>query len=775
MNTRKAYAKLLFLLLLTTAASAQYIQVNDTYSPQQLVQDILLNSPCVTVSNVSVSGGAFANGQSYGYFNGTGSSFAFQNGIILSTGRAVGAEGPNTSLLDDGGNMSWGGDTDLEQALGINNSINATVLEFDFIPLANTLSFQYLLSSEEYHDNAPCKYSDGFAFLLKETGSTAPYTNLAIIPGTDIPVKVTSVHPQIGGNGGCPAQNEEYFDAFNGSEHPTNFNGQTRVMTAHATVVPGTQYHIKLVIADEGNFRYDSAIFLGGGSFTASTDLGPDRLFSTNNPLCNGEAYVLDGTTPNATGYQWSKNNVPITGATNATYTATGAGDYSVTVQFTSSCTADGFVSLEYNAPLTFGTYTLLQCDDNGDGLTAYDLAHAAELAKNGNPNLTATGYFTSLSDAQNNANAITVTNPFYNTAVNQPIYIRMQNQYGCQGIATVNLSTSGNTVTNPAPYGLCDTDGTDDGFFTFDLTTLDSQILAGLPTGLQSDYYPSYTDALTFTNIIGNPQSYINTTADQQSVYARISQGADCYGIAEVKLIVYNFGGTLHDENVTQCVGLPLTLPAPAGYTSYSWDTTPVQTTPEIIVTAPGQYTVTITNAFNCTATKTFTVKQSGSVSAIDFDINDFRGGYNSITVLSQGVGDYEYAIDVTDFSDLNNYQDSNTFNNLEEGLHTVYINDKNGCGIAYKSVYILDYPKFFTPNGDSYNETWRIKHLATRPDIKVVIYDRFGKVITGFSGNSTGWDGTLNGNRLPATDYWFTITLENGRVVRGHFALIR
>src|SRR5690606_36243549 len=157
------------------------------------------------------------------------------------------AIGPNTSLSDDNAN-GWGGDSDLNQALNINNSINATILEFDFVPVGNKISFDYIFSSEEYHGTAPCQYSDGFAFLLKEVGSST-YENLAVIPGTNIPVKVTTVHPSI--LGGCNAQNPQYFDNFNSSNHPTNYNGQTVILKAQADVIPGNSYHIKLVIADE--------------------------------------------------------------------------------------------------------------------------------------------------------------------------------------------------------------------------------------------------------------------------------------------------------------------------------------------------------------------------------------------------------------------------------------------------------------------------------------------------------------------------------------------
>jgi len=778
MNIRFSFYAAVLALFLTTVASAQYIQVNDTYTAQQLVENVLINNPCASISNVSVTGANYADGtQSYGYFSGAGTTFPFQDGIILSTGRAVGAQGPNDSLLDDGAGIDWNGDRDLENALDIwNSSVNATVLEFDFIPLANKISFDYMLSSEEYHDNAPCRYSDGFAFLLKETNATNPFINLAVIPGTDIPVKVTSVHPDIPNN--CPAQNEQYFDAFNRTEHPTNFNGQTKVMTATANVTPGVQYHIKLVIADEGNYRYDSAIFIGGGSFDMVTDLGEDRTIATGNPVCSGEEYIIDATNANATAYQWSKNGNPIAGAVNGTYRVNPVidpapdGTYTVDITFTASCISVGAITLEYAPAFTPGTYTLLQCDDNNDGLTLYNLENAGNLVENGNPGLTAINYFINRANAEANTNEITNTALFANTNSNQPVYVRMQNSYGCIGIATVTLATSANTVNNATLLEECDDDGTDDGLYVFDLTLRATEILNGLPAGLQLDYYISMDNALGVNTPIANPQNFNNTIAYNQVIYARISSGSDCYGIAQIPLVVHSFGSSLNDEEVFLCQGTAsINLNAGAGYSSYSWDTMPPTLSQILTVSDSGTYTVTVTNAFNCTGTKTFIVNESGRATNAEFEINDFAGGYNSITVIPQGIGTYEYSLNGVQ------YQDSPLFTNLSAGQYTVYIQDVNGCGSPYrKTVAVLDYPKFFTPNGDATHEYWSIPYMRSRPNISVLIYDRYGKVITGFSGgNSAGWDGTLNGRPLPASDYWFVITLEDGQTVKGHFALVR
>lgn len=207
-----------FVLLLVgfqTISSAQNITVDESLTATQLVQDILINNPCANISNVNVSGWAFTSGNSYGKFTSGGSAFPFADGVLLTTGRAQSAIGPNTSIISEGPD-NWGGDSDLEQALNIsqNSSINATVLEFDFLPLADKISFDYIFSSEQYLSNPSinqCGFTDGFVFLLKKAGTTDSYTNLAVVPGTDLPVRVNTVR---GPGTICTPLNEQYFDAF---------------------------------------------------------------------------------------------------------------------------------------------------------------------------------------------------------------------------------------------------------------------------------------------------------------------------------------------------------------------------------------------------------------------------------------------------------------------------------------------------------------------------------------------------------------------------------
>ncbi len=376
MNVVKFLSLLACICVANITANAQYIAVSENLTTVELVQDVLVANSCANVSNITVSNSwNSGSGNSFGYFSANGSNFPFAEGIILSTGKATSAVGPNSGILSEGPS-SWPGDNDLEQALNVNNSINATVLEFDFLPLGNKISFDYIFASEQYLTNPSpnqCSYTDGFVFLLREANSTGPYQNLAVIPNTNIPVKVNTVR---GAGTVCPAANAQYFGGFNSYEHPTNFNGQTVIMTAEATVIPNQLYHIKLVVADQGNNLYDSAIFLGGGSFKIEKDLGPDRLLSTNNPLCDGETLQLDATDPAGTAYTWYQNNVIIPGETGPLYTVTSPGTYSVDITLNASaCTSTGEIIIEYAAPpVLTDPSTIVQCDSDNDGITTFDL-----------------------------------------------------------------------------------------------------------------------------------------------------------------------------------------------------------------------------------------------------------------------------------------------------------------------------------------------------------------------------------------------------------------
>ncbi len=766
MNGIKFTVFVLFLLGFQLTSKAQNITVDQTLTPTQLVENILINNPCANVSNVSVTTYNFDDGQSFGSFTDGGSDFLFANGIVLTTGKASSAVGPNTSLLSEGAN-DWLGDSDLEQALNIGpTSINATVLEFDFLPLSDKISFEYVFSSEQYLKQGAvglCGFTDGFVFLLKKANTNDPYINLALIPGTEIPVQVNTV---VGFGGKCDGANAQFFDAFNDSDHPTNYNGQTKILEAKSIVEPGILYHIKLVIADQGNTQYDSAIFLGGGSFKIEKDLGDDRLISTANPLCFGETLVLDATEPGTNSYQWFKNGVLIPNAINSQFTVTENGIFSVEINLGSSgCISTGEIEIEYADQLTPSPATIVQCDPDFNGITTFNLTQATPIILASDTSIVAIEYY------EDNLATNQIDNPTLITSNATTVYAMATSSSNCSVIVPVTLTISNQNPTAPAPIFYCDEDGVKNGIRQFDLTTeVSPEVLNGLPVGLNVAYFLNIENALSSSNPL--PNLYLNATPFQQIIWARITNGPDCYGIIPVTLEV-NFleAPDFDDEEKFVCEGLSsVSLTVSPIYQSYLWNDANASTSNSITVSQAGEYIVTVTDVNGCSDSKKFIVKPSGVAQITDVIITDFEGGNNTVTILFTGSGDYEFSLDG------NLYQDSPTFTSVPSGPYTVYVQDKNFCGKTPKEIFVLDYPKFFTPNGDGYNDVWKIEYLQQQNRrAQVNIFDRYGKLVFSGTGDNDGWDGTLNSFNLPSSDYWFTITLENNRVIKGHFSLKR
>lgn len=748
---------LVALLLSTKKVQAQVISVNDQFTAQQLVEDFLINSPCANVSNIQISGHTFSNGnKSYGAFQSNGSNFPFLEGVIITTGRAVSAVGPNTSLLSEGP-TSWGGDSDLEAAIGETNTINATVLEFDFIPLTNKISFEYLFASEQYFaysNQIQCNFSDGFAFLLREAGAGS-FTNLALIPGSNIPVKVTTVR---GSGTICPPANQAFFDAFNGTNHPTNYNGQTKILKAEAQVTPGVTYQMKLVIADQDNQLYDSAIFFGAGSFKVEIDLGEDRLIATNNPLCSNESLVLDASSTGGTTFSWTRNGVLIPSATQATYTATQAGVYEVKTTI-GGCEITGNIEIETENPPVVNPITLTNCGSNGSSI--FNLNQAINTWNQGQ------NYYitlhTNLTDAQNQQNAI--ANVANYPSNNTTLYANISTNSGCASVTTLQLTVTQSDVTLPM-FSVCDNDAIKDGFTTINLTNVVTPtILNAFTPNHVVAYYSSLEHAVTNQQVL--PNLFTNTSTPTQTIYARVNLLGNCEGIIPVTIQVNALTGTaFQPQLITFCPLQPFLLQAPIiANATYVWNNG--ATTPTLLVNQAGTYEVTVTTPSGCSNSKTFTLEAIPAPQIQDIVVQSFQGVQNSIEVIYTGSGTYEFSINGT------NFQSSPVFTNVPMGIYQVTLRDTESCYILQQSVTVLDYMRYFTPNGDGTKDIWNIPFLRPRDEMR--IYDRYGKLLLQFFGNATGWNGTFQGNPLPASDYWFHLILENGTEIKGHFSLLR
>ena len=309
------------------------------YTVEELVTDVLIDSECNQSFNISSSTGSdFGSTNGIGYFESNGSSWPFENGLIMTSGDVANAVGPESGVISDG-DYNWPGDADLEAYIpGLNagDTNNASILEFNFVPVSNNISFDFIFAAEEY-GTFQCTFTDAFAFLL--TDSSGNTTNLAIVPGTTDPISVLTVRDGQY-NDSCESVNEEWFADYYGPgglpplTSPTNFLGHTEVMTAQSNVTPNELYTIKLVVADDGDTLYDSAVFIDGGSFDiGQLDLGEDILVSSGNALCEGQEIVLDaGALPNNSAIEWFMDGSLIENANDVTLVVTETAFYSATI-----------------------------------------------------------------------------------------------------------------------------------------------------------------------------------------------------------------------------------------------------------------------------------------------------------------------------------------------------------------------------------------------------------------------------------------------------------
>lgn len=183
------------------------------------------------------------------------------------------------------------------------------------------------------------------------------------------------------------------------------------------------------------------------------------------------------------------------------------------------------------------------------------------------------------------------------------------------------------------------------------------------------------------------------------------------------------------------------------------------------------------LTNTVECSSSKEFSVVSSEMATITAVNISGPSSNL-TITIQAIGTGNYEYALNNIDGP----YQDNNTFNNMPVDSYTVYVRDKNGCGIVEKSIEqdltLEGFPKFFTPNGDGINDFWQFIPPPLTNEINlsyIYIFDRYGNFLAQIDPESQGWNGLYKGKALPSSNYWFKAILESGKLLHGAIALKR
>ena len=464
------------------------------------------------------------------------------------------------------------------------------------------------------------------------------------------------------------------------------------------------------------------------------------------------------------------------------------------------------------------------QCDgdspldlDSQDGIFPFNVSLIEQQVINGQAGTSVT-YF--------NEDGTQIENfgPFFETA-SQTITIRVERDPSYPNVSNPDGvcydETTLEFVVNDSPEAYpvvldahCDGDdgaSDTDGYDIFDTSNVISTLTTNPDTGISQDLSKlnitfTYIDELGIVKTDDKLPNPFNTKTQTVSVTIENPLNLNCIITQEIDFVVNPLPSFDIDDETIVCLNPLPDNPIEVGtfnwngandptIYNYSWsrvdlngldDTSFNETTETIKVDKGGVYTVIVEDAITfCTRSKSITVTESemATISLEDITVEDLKNDdTNTVTIntLNLGIGDYEFSLD----EPFGPYQDEPVFESVKPGIHTIYIRDKNsyytydyGCGIAQIDISVIGYRKYFTPNGDGINETWKI--LGIRSDFNansnVYIFDRFGKLIKELDPLTDGWDGTYLGKPMPATDYWFRTYLEDGREFKGHFSLIR
>ena len=421
-------------------------------------------------------------------------------------------------------------------------------------------------------------------------------------------------------------------------------------------------------------------------------------------------------------------------------------------------------------------------CDDDDDGLFVFDTTRAYQELTKGQTNIQVSYFDTNYN--------LLFTGAFPNSyqSGSQKIIARVENDPSintpsCYEETEIEFIVDDTPNFYPIPIQeLCDdADGVIDGMATFDTEFIEKDILNG-----QTDVAVYYFDDQG--NALPSPlPSLFSTSSTSIRVELVSTINTSCVGVGSVDFnVLENPSFDLAQQGVL-CLDetvLELEVKNPSENYSYVWEhidennaRTSVGTSSQITIDVGGTYTVTATTIgdIGCSTTKSIEVITSefAKFDTNDIIISGFSSQENTVEIIidNLGVGDYEYALDDSSF------QDDPYFEQVRPGMRTVKVRDKNGCGVSSSQVGVVGYYKYFSPNNDGINDTWQILGLKTtfNSNSLVYIYDRYGRFLYQLSNADDFWDGTYQGQPLPADDYWFRLELEDGRIYSGHFSLMR
>lgn len=423
--------------------------------------------------------------------------------------------------------------------------------------------------------------------------------------------------------------------------------------------------------------------------------------------------------------------------------------------------------------------------------------------------------YYLSLADAENQTGAINQSVAYSNTQQgSETLWVRVTHlETGCSIIEEVTLyAEEAAQATQPVSNQIfeCDYDGVNDGITSgIDLTVYQIEILNGQdPAQFLVAYHTDEYEAHQGLNAVANPSDFTNTVAGGQTIWVRVinsDTNAPCYALATLEVIVEELPNpVITADNDVLCIpfGQSSTADAvvlqssitQAGYT-YAWyhngSLVAGATQSSLVLDSVGEegmYSLVVTSPNGCVsdASEEFEVFLSGTPELVSITTTNAFQDQQDIIVTVQGYGEYAYQLNDGPL------QDTGHFTNVSPGVHTITVYDislgnitqLNSCdSLVIDNIQLINYPKFFTPNGDGYNDNWNITGLTEFHNAEIYIFDRYGKLLKQLNPTGEGWDGTFNGNQLPSTDYWFKVLYDEEdqnnniqrREFKAHFSMKR
>lgn len=499
------------------------------------------------------------------------------------------------------------------------------------------------------------------------------------------------------------------------------------------------------------------------------------QVFTT---ICAGENLNLSVT---ATGtnliYQWFNGNVPIAGATAAIYdvlASTVADSGSYTCQVTSTLCG----TIISDAAVVVVNEAVGIADQDGPEKICVGETATFTVTATGT-NLTYQWFKDNTAILGATSNTFTITNA--NEADSGSFYCEVSS-ISCQEMQTDSIAL----LVKSVPFATIS-----EGTSSFICEGESAQIIFNGTANAIVTYTINGGTEESITLVEGLPTIVTTEILNETTVYELVSvtfneQNACTQAVVGSVTVTVNPLPSVSLEDGTICVD-PITLATTKTFLlntglndaefTFEWfdtnGTIALATNSFYEVSATGQYSVAIKNiTTGCKALAFANVGQSLQPTDFRYTVSGFFAGNPTLVITATPAGQYEYQLDFGPF------QDSNTFENITAGTHIISVRDAEACAVLSKEILIIDYPRFFTPNGDGINDLWNIPAISTISITKIDIFDKFGKLIKQMSAAGSGWDGTYNGQFLPATDYWFIINYQEDGVnkeFQSHFSLKR